>query len=252
MGDSTISKYFDIVIPVGPNDIDIINNQIEYTKKNIIGYRNIYIIINNNNLSIDGCIMINEDIFPFSMQTISNHHEKNCRNGWYLQQLLKLYSGITIPDILDKYLVIDSDTFFFKPTIFYKDGKCMYNYGDEYHKPYFEHMKTLSPHLHKQDFNKSGICHHMMFESKYIKELFDMIEEKHNDLFYNIFLKSVNKEYRNFSFSGASEYEIYFNYILKYHPNEIIVRRLSWRNMTSFHYNDNDDYISVHWYSRKN
>jgi flagellar biosynthesis/type III secretory pathway protein FliH len=35
---------FDIVIPIGPDDIDQINDQLEYTTKNIIGYRNIYII----------------------------------------------------------------------------------------------------------------------------------------------------------------------------------------------------------------
>ena len=38
-------KYdFDIVIPVGPNDKTIIEEQIKFTKKNIIGYRNIYLI----------------------------------------------------------------------------------------------------------------------------------------------------------------------------------------------------------------
>ena len=43
----------------------------------------------------------------------------------------------------------------------------------------------------KIDNNKSGICHHMIFETKYINQLFTLVEEKHNDLFYNIFLKSV-------------------------------------------------------------
>ena len=37
-------ENFDIVIPVGPNDKSIIEQQIKYTKKNIIGYRNIYLI----------------------------------------------------------------------------------------------------------------------------------------------------------------------------------------------------------------
>ena len=35
---------FDIVIPLGPDDKSIIEKQIEYTKKNVIGYRNIYLI----------------------------------------------------------------------------------------------------------------------------------------------------------------------------------------------------------------
>ena len=106
------SSMFDIVIPVGPNDIDIIKKQIEYTIKNIIGYRNIYVITYDKSLYIENCIIITEDIFPFDINTVSKFHGKISRNKWYLQQLLKLYAGFVIPNILDTYLVLDTDTFF--------------------------------------------------------------------------------------------------------------------------------------------
>jgi flavorubredoxin len=80
----TSNNIFDIVIPVGPNDNDIIYKQIEFTKKNIIGYRNIYLICYDPNIIIDGCITINENIFPFSLETVSNIHGQLSRNGWYL------------------------------------------------------------------------------------------------------------------------------------------------------------------------
>ncbi len=184
-------KEFDIVIPVGPNDIDIIKKQIKYTQQNVIGYRNIYLISYDPSLQIDNCITIDEKIFPFSIKTVEKFHNKLPRNGWYLQQLLKLYAGFIIPDILDKYLVIDSDTFFCKPTIFIMDNKCLYNYGFEYHIPYFIHMKKLHNTLNRVDNNKSGICHHMIFETKYIKKLFDLVENENNDKFYNLFLNNV-------------------------------------------------------------
>ena len=251
---STLKKekkfgMFDIVVPVGPNDIDIIKQQIEYTKKNIIGYRNIYIISSDKSLNIDDCITISEDIFPFTKETVSNFHGKISRNGWYLQQLIKLYAGLVIPNILGRYLVIDSDTFFLKPTTFIKDDKCLYNFSKAYHKPYFDHMKKLDKNLIRQDINKSGICHHMMFETKYIKILFNQIENAHHNKFYNVFLKNVV----NIHTSGASEYEIYFNFMLKYYPDKIIVRNLKWRNVDSLEkyieYNYYD-YISYHWYMR--
>ena len=243
------NSMFDIVIPVGPNDTDIIKKQLEYTKKNIIGYRNIYIITYDKSLYIEDCIIITEDIFPFDINTVSKFHGKISRNKWYLQQLLKLYAGFVIPTILDRYLVIDSDTFFLKPTTFIKDNKCLYNFGNEYHKPYFDHMKKLDKHLIKQDLHKSGICHHMMFETKYIKLLFNQIETEHNDKFYNVFLKNVV----NIHTSGASEYEIYFNFMLKYYPDKISIRKLKWSNVGSLDkYLNNDyyDYISFHWYMR--
>ena len=239
-------NLFDIVIPVGPNDKSIIKEQIKYTKKNIIGYRNIYLICYDPAIKIEGCITINENIFPFNKETIINYHSKLERNGWYLQQLLKFYAGKTIPGILNKYLVIDSDTFFLKPTTFIENNKCLYNYGIEYHIPYFKHMLRLNKNLIKIDKNKSGICHHMLFETKYLNELITKIEKKHKELFYIIFLKLVTEK----SGSGASEYEIYFNYMLKYHPDKIKIRKLNWKNTDKLETNSNYDYISCHWYMR--
>ena len=236
---------FDIVIPLGPNDCEKIKLQLIYTKKNIIDYRNIYIISYDDTLLFDDCITISENIFPFSIETISNYHGKRNRNGWYLQQLLKLYSGLIIPNILDIYLVIDSDTFFLKPTKFYENGKCLYNYGLYHlHLPYFIHMNKLHPDLKINDKSKSGICHHMMFETKYIKELFHIVEKKHNDNFYNIFLKNVT----DYNGSGASEYEIYFNYMLYNYPNKITLRELNWENTKTLILDKNYHYISCHWY----
>ena len=240
------NDIFDIVICVGPNDKDKIYTQIEFTKKNIIGYRNIYLICYDPNIIIDGCITINENIFPFSIENISKIHGKLKRNGWYLQQLLKLYALIIIPEILDTCLVLDADTFFLKPTVFIKNNKCLYNFGTEYHEPYFTHMLKLDKELIKVYKNKSGICHHMMFEKKYVNELINKIEEKHNDKFYNIFLKMVT----DFNESGASEYEIYFNYVFKNYVNNVEIRYLNWSNSNSktLNINSDFDYISCHWY----
>lgn len=235
---------FDIVIPIGPNEKKIIKKQIIYTKKNIIGYRNIFLICYDPKIIIDGCITINENIFPFNMDTVVKYHSKLKRNGWYLQQLLKLYAGKVIPEILDKYLVIDSDTFFLKPTNFIENNKCLYNYGTEYHEPYFEHIKKLDKNLEKMFIDKSGICHHMMFETKYIDEIISKIEKNHNDYFYNIFLKLVT----DFKYSGASEYELYFNYMFKYHKDNIKLRKLNWANIKFLIFDKNYDYISCHHY----
>ena len=248
------SYQFDIVIPVGPNDKCILSKQIEYTKRNIIGYRNIYLICNDPTIIINGCITIDESYFPFSMDTVRNiigdvSINGFCKNGWYLQQLLKLYSLIIIPGILERCLILDCDTFFLKPTIFIKNNKCLYNYGTEYVGSYFEHMYRMDNNLTKVYNTKSGICHHMMFEKKYIIELINKIEANNNDTFYNIFLKMVT-----FLYAGASEYEIYFNYIFKNYSDMVELRELKWANSGSLddiYINDaNYDYISYHYYMR--
>jgi hypothetical protein len=86
----------------------------------------------------------------------------------------------------------------------------------------------------------------MMFETKYINELFEIIETQHKDTFYNVFLKSVSEK----SGSGASEYEIYFNYMLKYHFDKIQIRKLNWINVSNLDLDSDVDYISYHFYNR--
>lgn len=242
------TSLFDIVIPVGPNDKPIIQKQIEYTKKNVIGYRNIYLICYDPSINIEGCVTICEDIFPFSMKTVSNIHGESSRNGWYLQQLFKLYALSIIPGILDRCLIIDSDTFFMKPTRFINDdNKCLYASGNEYHPPYFGHISQLNIGITKVYHDRSGICHHMIFEKVYIDELIHTVEQKHNDSFYNVFLKLVT----DINGAGASEYELYFNYMFQLHSDKVELRDLNWTNTNSLSLlNSHFDYISYHWYMR--
>jgi L-rhamnose mutarotase len=246
---------FDIVIPLGPNERKNIHRQIEHTKKNVIGYRNIYIVTNNyDNLQIDGCKIINEDTFPFKMNDIASYfiqHNGKCnRNGWYFQQLLKLYVGFIIKELLDNYLIIDADVFFLKPTEFYINSKYVFTISDENHEPYFKHMEKIHPTFTKQ-INSSGISHHMLFNKQIIKEIFELVENFHHKPFWVVFIEMVD-EHKNYSIhaieSGASEYELYFNYMIQKHKDSIIIRKLDWSNKP-YDYNINNpcdlDYLSI-------
>jgi len=232
-----LKMSFDIVIPLGPNEISRFARQIEYTKKNIFGYRNIYIVTCNTNIVISDCIIINEEIFPFKKfieDKFSHYNGKSNRNGWYFQQLIKLYAGKLIENILENYLVLDADVFFLKPTQFIQNDRPILSVGDEHHIPYFIHMNFLHESFEKVH-SKSGICHHMMFNIKYIKEMVQMVEDKHNKPFWQVFILSVTEHLNHPIYvdeSGASEYELYFNYMIKYHSDKIIVRQLKWKNIS--------------------
>jgi hypothetical protein len=238
---------FDVVIPLGPNDLQNIEKQIECTKTNVIGLRNIYIVTPIPGFICSDCIIIDESIFPFFDQ-IAIYHGKDKRNAWYLQQLIKLYAGFVIPGILDRYLVIDADTFFLKPTHFINsENQCQYNFGREYHCHYFDHMRRLHPDFTRV-YELSGICHHMIFETRFIKELFELVDKQKP--FWVAFLEKVEPWLRHGIGSGASEYELYFNYVCKFHPDEIEVRELCWENVKKLDFTRDLNYISHHHFMR--
>ena len=56
---------------------------------------------------------------------------------------------------------------------------------------------------------------------------------------------------KDFNGSGASEYEIYFNFMNIYHNDKIKIRELYWKNESDLNKSDDRmDYVSVHWYMR--
>ena len=97
----------------------------------------------------------------------------------------------------------------------------------------------------------------MFFDTDIINELIKLVEEYHfnknniKKLFWKIFLELV--DINHYNGSGASEYEIYFNYMYLYHKNDIVIRQLNWKNLSDLDTNNtnNNDFVSIHWYLRK-
>jgi hypothetical protein len=100
--------------------------------------------------------------------------------------------------------------------------------------------------------NHSGITHHMVFKKEYINSLFKLIESFHNKDFWKVFLYEVDIEDRIIekggTCSGASEYEIFFNFMQIYFQNQYTIRPLKYKNVSNFHINNSYDYISCHYY----
>ena len=220
---------FDVVLPVGPDEIPIINEVVDLVKTNVIGYNRIFLVTNDETLVVDGCTTINENIFPFTKKNISDIIGESSRISWVYQQLLKLYSVNTIPDCLENILILDADVFILTQLNFMEDGKPIFTVGYEKTLEYHEHSKRLHPSLIRVYENFSGVSHHMLFNRKYMYEIFKLIENFHGDSFFNVFIKSIDNT--NLNDLKCSEYEIYFNYMCLNYPENIIIRELKWGNV---------------------
>jgi len=254
----------DVVIPCTDKDFESLELCIEGIKKNCINLGKIFVV--SKNKITDKAEWFDETKYPFTfdevIQSLSkcdpNKIKTNCiksRAGWYFQQLLKLYSPIVIPNISPNVLVLDSDIIFIKPTYFLnKYNAGMYNLLDEYNRAYFEHAKRLIPDFIHVIRGGSGIAHHMLFQRCVITELFKEVERKHNTLFWKAFCECV--DFDNVNFSGASEYELYINYLFS-HNKYPSIRKLRYGQARNIYVLNRlrgslFDYIGYHHYLRTN
>jgi hypothetical protein len=251
----------DVVIPAHHKDLDTLDYCIKSVRKNIQNVRRI-IVVSKERYS-NKAEWFDEKLYPFSFEEITKITGGSA--GWYLQQLIKLYAVLVIPDISENVLVVDADTVFFrKISMFSSDRKPLYNLGkdqDILNNPFYQrsarHIAKLLPSLNPnnipQEFQDiSGITHHMLFQKKVIEDLFRKVEENDGsgDKFYQIFLELAERGH------SVAEYGLYYWFILVYYFNQVEFRRLKYKNtaiLTLFRYQltKKYHYCSFHSYMRR-
>ena len=237
---------FDIFMPVGPNDLRIVKSTISNNLNKIKGVDKIYVFSEHEKLKIKNATSVKKDFFPFDIRYVKNKLKNNNRSGWVYQQLLKLYFPL-LQNKKENILVLDSDVFFTKKINFFNNNKPIYTFSNEFHLPYFEHMKKLHPDF-TRNINKSGISHHMVFNKSKLSEIVAKVECLHSKNFYDVFLNSIDQNQG----ASASEYEIYFHFITKNYNQEIDLRELKWKNTDrlSFHAFKNFEMLSLPHYAK--
>lgn len=245
-----LQPMIDALIPLGPSDRGLVDLSALSVRRFVEGVRTVY-IVSPEDPRIPDTVFVDEARFPFGLAEVRAMLGTERRAGWYLQQLLKLYFPQVVPESLPRYLVIDADTIFLRRCRFVEDDRTVFNFGSEYHAPYFEHMARLHPELQKR-FAYSGIVHCMLFDRAWLAELFAAVEASHGGVpFWKLFLAAVDPAHRERS--GASEYEMYLNFCLKAHPGDVVLKQFRWANVSDAAGVRPDlyDYVSLHWYARQ-
>ena len=97
----------------------------------------------------------------------------------------------------------------------------------------------------------SGVCHLMPFHPDVLEALREDVEARHGRTapFWRLFLDAVHPEDAD---DGASEYELYFHYAKRWHPERVRERSLAWRDASSVAPDpradaaDGYDYVAYH------
>jgi hypothetical protein len=253
----------DVVFVSHPKDKKTLELAIDGIRKNCEKVRRVIVI--SSECLTNKAEWVDEADFPFNKKSIlrlitggdkAKIEEMNKSAdrgpGWYLQQLLKLYSPFIIPGISSNVLVIDADTIFMNPVSFLNDSNGGLFCVSQFHgnSAYFEHAKRLVPDYKRIHPEVYSVCHHMLFQKAILQDLFKTVEAYHGKPFWKAFCLCVNlpKGKR----SGASEYEIYYNFALS-HTDQVEIRPLTWNNSSeinrkNIYKNNGYHFISFHTY----
>ena len=216
------NEKFDLVFLCHEKDVELLRKNLIYAKKNIKGYRKIFIVGKKDYFPKDkDLFFVDERIFPFSKKDISNYAPEG-RTGWYYQQFLKLYFLEAVgKKSLDNILIVDADCAFIRETLFFKNGKPLYNFEIGYHQPYYKILERVFG-FGKQNSNLSGTVHHMLYQREYMSEILRFVRKKKRTELWKEIMKKADKN----TISGFSEQDLYFNYMLRFHKGKIKVRRI--------------------------
>lgn len=249
---NSMSTRFDVIIPYHEKDEEIIPYCIDGLQKNVTGFRRIY-VISATKPDIDDSEKVTwvpEESFPFSIKDVGTYIKStNHREGWYYQQLLKLYAHQVIPGLLPHHLIVDSDTVFVQPVKFFEQEKILFDCSGLYVPSYIEHMRAILPEEFSDTNELGGVTDCMMFREDILRDLFHRVETRHEMPMWKVLLSKVDPEL--YDKSGMSEYEMYFQFALSQHPGIYEVRKL--RKSYGVHLNElrrtDVDIISFHaWF----
>jgi hypothetical protein len=252
----------DVVIPTCLKDLDTLGSVIKGIKRNVEHVRNIYVVCNHiYKDKIKEGIFIDEEIYPFNMASIKSiihnilmFYPHGRQEGWWFQQLLKLYSFQVIKNISSNILIVDSETIFYNKYRPIKDNKAYYAVSKEVFHHFRIHMKHLLNDINIFSNRISGICHQMLFQTHVLQNLIDRVEKYHLDMrgiympFWKIML-TLAERYKIY----YSEYDIYFNFMLTFHRNAVkITNNISWDVSATIPGETNYTYITAHSILRHN
>jgi Family of unknown function (DUF6492) len=152
--------------------------------------------------------------------------------GWLIQQLIKFNAGfhLSTPD----YLVMDADTMFLRPQAFFRRGRTLLKFSDQYELLYNPSLRLLLGTNRR--FPVSFVTHHMVFNRERIRRLLDGIERKFGLPWHEVLLHEVDHR----RLISLSEFELYGNFAAREmnFSRAFVLRH--WRGLDSNHSKAND------------
>jgi Family of unknown function (DUF6492) len=220
-GNADVATDIDVVIPVGPRDISVLELALNGLHENLAGPIGAISCIAPVDIGPElrrrypEVNVIDEEVIcgPGLRDKVSRF---GARAGWMMQQFVTL----STPEVSegDAVLVIDADTVLLRKRRFRAGDKTLLLAAEEFHLEYYETLARIWREALAVPLF-SCIAHHMCFLRRDVVAMRAAIEKRWSMHWVDAILRSCGPERRLFS-----EYELYGQWRLRTSPSSTVVR----------------------------
>ena len=253
-GAADLERPLTVVVPATDKDAPALALCLRYARDMIRHPLKMVCVVAPNSSAIrriaaeNGCTFVHEDEFlPRPAADLRTR-------GWVIQQLIKLIACARL-DTSD-CLVLDSDTIFLRPQVFFRRGKTLLKFSDQYELLYNPSLELLLGT--KRRFPVSFVTHHMVLNRERVALLLESIERKFNRPWFEVLIHEVNHACS----VSLSEFEMYGNFVAAGSDFPRFFALQHWRGLDSTCHTLKDfnaarrqqlekryDSVSFHWYT---
>lgn len=232
-------KKFDVIIPVGPNDVNFAHRVVDYVWRCLWEAEHIYIITNikyfktiNRKIPreipvtlVDENTLLEGLSFKRTKELIMKYSAPNSEIsvGWYLQQFTK-FAFARSKYAKSYYLSWDADTLPLAPIKYFEGDHILFNPKHEYNKNYFTTTEKILGYGRLVDY--SFISENMLFSVEYVENMLQEIENRSRGGldWIEFIISSCNLQS---PLPAFSEFETYGNYCFANYPGVYKKRHLN-------------------------
>jgi hypothetical protein len=228
----------DVVIPIIAKDLHILSLCLEGVRRQVQHpIQQIYIVAPEQEEILEFChehgltFVEESSVLGFSpkdlqLQITTPGGTILNRSGWLFQQLIKLSGKVGTSQ---HYLCIDADHVLIHPHVFLtEDQKTVFYMSYEEHRPYYDNIRRLLPHL--QLDNLSFVDHKMLFSKEQLAALKDALSRQSG----KPWVETIVDSYDRSSFAGFSEFELYGNFVQAKERRPWLQKRLPYRQIADY------------------
>lgn len=195
-----------VVIPAADKDADLLGHCLQSVRENVDQMLTDIWVVAPESEQIRAVTAQHRARFVHEDTILPEPARELRARGWVLQQFIKLNAANHVTT--DQYLVLDSDTLFLRPQHFFRSGKAVLRYSDQYELLYNRSLELVFGH--RRRFPVSFVTHHALFSREVVRQLLSFLESRFDRPWWIAIQEEVDKGH----LISFSEYELYGNFVV--------------------------------------